>query len=192
MSRHLLGLMVASPAVAAALLLLIPAGMRQLVRWVSLAGAGGALLASVLAALAWDRGVGGFQLAERYPLVPSLGISFSLAADGWSITLVLLTGIIIVTGVLASWTVERRDKEFFVLLLTLVTGVFGVFVSQDLFVFFLFYEIAVLPMYLLIGIWGSTGEVRPQGIFGWAFGRTGVGTKEYAAMKLTLMVDSSF
>ena len=68
----------------------------------------------------------------------------------------------------------------------LVTGVYGVFVSLDLFVFFLFYEIAVLPMYLLIGIWGSSGEVRPQGIFGWAMGRTGVGTKEYAAMKLTL------
>ena len=131
----------------------------------SLAGAGGGLVAAVLAALAWDRGVGGFQLAERYPLVPSMGISFSLAADGWSIALVLLTGIIIVTGVLASWTVERRDKEFFVLLLTLVTGVFGVFVSQDLFVFFLFYEIAVLPMYLLIGIWGSSHRVPPAGPF---------------------------
>ncbi|HEY1334505.1 MAG TPA: hypothetical protein VGF31_09640, partial [Myxococcaceae bacterium] len=137
MSRHLLAWMVASPALAAVVLLLVPSRLRRLVRWVSLAGAGGGLVASVLAALAWDRGVGGFQLAERYPLVPSMGISFSLAADGWSITLVLLTGIIIVTGVLASWTVERRDKEFFILLLTLVTGVFGVFVSQDLFVFFL-------------------------------------------------------
>jgi hypothetical protein len=67
-----------------------------------------------------------------------------------------------------------------------VTGVYGVFVSLDLFVFFLFYEIAVLPMYLLIGIWGSSGFVKPQGIFGTAMGRTGVGTKEYAAMKLTL------
>ena len=67
-----------------------------------------------------------------------------------------------------------------------MTGVYGVFVSLDLFIFFLFYEIAVLPMYLLIGIWGSSGHVRPQGIFGWAMGRTGVGTKEYAAMKLTL------
>ena len=98
----------------------------------------------------------------------------------------LLTAIIILAGVFASWTVKTRDQEFYALLLLLVTGVFGVFVSLDLFVFFLFYEIAVLPMYLLIGIWGSTGEVRPQGVFGWAFGRTGVGTKEYAAMKLTL------
>jgi NADH-quinone oxidoreductase subunit M len=77
-------------------------------------------------------------------------------------------------------------ENFYDLRLILVTGVYGVFVSLDLFVFFLFYEIAVLPMYLLIGIWGSSGEVRPQGIFGWAFLRTGVGTKEYAAMKLTL------
>ena len=188
MSRHLLAWMVASPAVAAAVLLVVPSRMRQLVRWVSLAGAGGGLVASVLAALAWDRGLGGFQLAERYPLVPSMGISFSLAADGWSITLVLLTGIIIVTGVLASWTVERRDKEFFVLLLTLVTGVFGVFVSQDLFVFFLFYEIAVLPMYLLIGIWGSSHRVPPAGPFRGAWRRFAVGSREYAAMKLTLML----
>ena len=98
----------------------------------------------------------------------------------------LLTAIIIFAGVFASWTVKERSQEFYALLLLLVTGVFGVFVSLDLFVFFLFYEIAVLPMYLLIGIWGSSGDVRPQGIFGWAFGRTGVGTKEYAAMKLTL------
>ena len=81
---------------------------------------------------------------------------------------------------------KERSQEFYALLLILVTGVYGVFVSLDLFVFFLFYEIAVLPMYLLIGIWGSSGEVRPQGLFGWAFRRTGVGTKEYAAMKLTL------
>ena len=109
-----------------------------------------------------------------------------LGVDGMSVSLVLLTAIIILAGVFASWTVQERDKEFFVLLFTLVTGVFGVFVSLDLFVFFLFYEIAVLPMYLLIGIWGSTGEVRPQGLFAWAFRETGVGTKEYAAMKLTL------
>ncbi len=81
---------------------------------------------------------------------------------------------------------KERSQEFYALLLVLVTGVYGVFVSLDLFMLFLFYEIAVLPMYLLIGIWGSSGEIRPQGIFGWAMRRTGVGTKEYAAMKLTL------
>src|SRR6185369_13161023 len=111
---------------------------------------------------------------------------YLFAVDGISALMSLLTSIIIVAGVFASWTVKERSQEFYALLLILVTGVYGVFVSLDLFVFFLFYELAVLPMYLLIGIWGSSGEVRPRGIFAWAYRETGVGTKEYAAMKLTL------
>src|ERR671936_2650244 len=128
----------------------------------------------------------GFQFYEKVPLVPPLGINYELGVDGISLLMVLLTSIIIFAGVFASWTVPTRSQEFYALLLALVTGVYGVFVSLDLFVLFLFYELAVLPMYLLIGIWGSTGEVRPRGIFAWAFRETGVGTKEYAAMKLTL------
>src|SRR5436189_6457594 len=99
--------------------------------------------------------------------------------------MVLLTSIIIFSGAFASWTVKTRDQEFYALLLLLVTGVFGVFVSLDLSVFFLFYEIAVLPMYLLIGIWGSSGAVRPQGLLRWACGRTDDGTREYAVAELT-------
>jgi len=144
------------------------------------------LVLSVWLCFAYDRAAAGFQFAEHHPLVPTFGISYNLALDGMGLVLTLLTAIILFAGVFASWTVKTRGQEFYALLLLLVTGVFGVFVSFDLFVFFLFYEIAVLPMYLLIGIWGSSGEVRPQGIFGWAFKRTGVGTKEYAAMKLTL------
>ena len=105
----------------------------------------------------------GFQFGEQLPLVPSLGISYQLAVDGMSVLLVLLTAIIIFAGVFASWTVKTRGQEFYALLLLLVTGVFGVFVSLDLFVFFLFYEIAVLPMYLLIGIWGSIGRRAAAG-----------------------------
>jgi NADH-quinone oxidoreductase subunit M len=79
--------------------------------------------------------------------------------------------VIIFAGVFASWTVATRSQEFYALLLALVTGVYGVFVSLDLFVFFLFYELAVLPMYLLIGIWGSSGEVRPAGSSAGRFAR---------------------
>ena len=136
--------------------------------------------------VAYDRQAAGFQFYEKVPLVPPLGIAYELGADGISLLMVLLTAIIIFTGVFASWTIPVRSQEFYALLLTLVTGVFGVFVALDLFVFFLFYELAVLPMYLLIGIWGSSGEVRPRGPFAWAYRETGVGTKEYAAMKLTL------
>src|SRR5439155_24222823 len=134
----------------------------------------------------YDREAAGFQFYEKVTLVPPLGISYELGVDGMSLLMVLLTSIIIVGGVFASWTITMRSQEFYALLLAPVTGVYGVFVSLDLFVFFLFYELAVLPMYLLIGIWGSSGEVRPRGIFAWAYRATGVGTKEYAAMKLTL------
>ncbi|MBL8861101.1 MAG: NADH-quinone oxidoreductase subunit M [Planctomycetes bacterium] len=185
---HLLSIVVAAPVVAAAILLCLPGSARVAVRVVSLLGATLSLAASVAVAWAYDRAAGGLQLVEDYALVPPLGIHLRLAVDGWGVPLLLLTGIIVVTGVLASWSVAKRDKDFFVLLLVLVAGVFGVFVSQDLFVFFLFYEIAVLPMYLLIGIWGASHEVPAAGPFRFAWRRFAVGGKEYAAMKLTLML----
>ncbi|MBE2250778.1 MAG: NADH-quinone oxidoreductase subunit M [Myxococcus sp.] len=185
---HLLALTMAAPALAAVVLLLIPSTSRTALRLVSLAGATGGLLASLRVAFVYDRAQGGLQLLDSVPLVPSLGVHLKLAVDGWGVALLLLTGVIVVTGVLASWSVNKRDKEFFLLLLVLVAGVFGVFVSQDLFVFFLFYEIAVLPMYLLIGIWGSSHQVPAAGPFTFAWKRFEVGSREYAAMKLTLML----
>src|SRR5579864_5866525 len=99
--------------------------------------------------------------------IPSLGIEYHLAADGISLVLVLLTGIVAIAGVLFSWNVEHRSKEFFALYLALIGGVYGVFLSADLFLLFVFYEIAIIPKYFLIAIWGST-------------------RREYAAMKLAL------
>ena len=99
--------------------------------------------------------------------IPSLGISYFLAADGISATLVILTGIAGVAGVLFSWNIAHRANEFFALYLALIGGVFGVFLSFDLFLLFVFYEIAIIPKYFLIAIWGST-------------------RKEYGAMKLAL------
>jgi NADH-quinone oxidoreductase subunit M len=185
---HLLSLIVAAPAIAAAILLVLPNSARTSIRVVSLLGAVISLAGSVAVACTYDRATGGLQRTEDYALVPSLGIHLRFAVDGWGVPLLLLTGIIIVTGVLASWSVAKRDKDYFVLLLVLVAGVFGVFVSQDLFVFFLFYEIAVLPMYLLIGIWGASHVVPAAGPFRFVWQRFAVGGKEYAAMKLTLML----
>ncbi|HXH82373.1 MAG TPA: NADH-quinone oxidoreductase subunit M [Candidatus Tectomicrobia bacterium] len=156
------------------------------VRLIALATTAVSAVLSVFIYVVYDRDAAGFQFYEKVALVPPLGINYEVAVDGISLLMVLLTSIIIVAGVFASWTIATRSQEFYALLLALVTGVYGVFVSLDLFVFFLFYELAVLPMYLLIGIWGSSGEVRPQGLFARAFRETGVGTKEYAAMKLTL------
>ena len=109
----------------------------------------------------------GLQFVEKYEWVKGFGISYFVGVDGINAPLLLLTGIVIFTGVLTMWELENRVKEYFAFMLFLVTGVFGVFMSMDIFFFFLFYEIAVVPMYILILIWGST-------------------RKEYAAMKLTL------
>jgi NADH-quinone oxidoreductase subunit M len=183
-----LAIVVGAPALAAFLLILVPGKLLGAVRWTALGGAAVSLAASVQIARLYDMGKGGLQLGESYPLVPSLGIALTLAVDGWGVSLLLLTGIIIFAGVLASFTLEDRAKEFFIFLLVLVAGVFGVFVAQDLFVFFLFYEIAVLPMYLLIGIWGSSQAVTEAGPFKFVWKLLDIGDKQYAAMKLTLML----
>src|ERR1022692_38480 len=99
--------------------------------------------------------------------IPSLGINYHLAADGISLTLVLLTGLAAVTGILFSWNIGHRTKEFFAFYLALIGGVYGVFLSFDVFLLFVFYEIAIIPKYFIIAIWGST-------------------RKEYGAMKLAL------
>src|SRR5581483_5334718 len=170
MTDYLLTFIILSPLIAAAVLLLLPESRGLLIRLVALAGAGLTLPASVWLCLAYDRTRGGFQFTHDVPWVPSLGIRYHVAADGISLTLILLTAIIITGGVFASWTRPDRTKEFLALLLLLVSGVFG---ARDLFFLFLFYEIAVLPMYLLIGVWGTSTKER---------------TKEYSAMKLTLML----
>lgn len=99
----------------------------------------------------------------------SLNIQLKFGIDGISLAMILLTSVVTFAGIFVSWQVEHLSKEFFVSLVLLATGVYGFFISLDLFTMFMFYEVAVIPMYLLIGIWGS-------------------GPKEYSAMKLTLML----
>ena len=108
-----------------------------------------------------------FTTIVRVPWVPALGMNYHLAIDGVSLTMVLVTGISAVSTVLFSWDVEHRQNEFFFWLLLVVAGCYGVFLSADLFLLFVFYELVIVPKYFLIAIFGSTN-------------------KEYGAMKLTL------
>jgi NADH-quinone oxidoreductase subunit M len=101
------------------------------------------------------------QALVDVPWVSSMGIHYHLAVDGISLTLLVLTGLAATAGVLFSWNVEQRAGEFFALFLALIGGVYGVFLSADAFTFFVFYEIALVPKYFLIAIWGSTN--REQG-----------------------------
>ncbi len=151
--------------IGAAVALALPRKCAQWARAVALLAAL-CVLGVVLAVLA-QHPSGAMQSVAQRSWIPALGIQYSLAADGVSLVLLLLTGIAAVAGVLFSWNVERRAPEFFALYLLLIGAVCGVFLSQDLFLLFVFYEIAIVPKYFLIAIWGST-------------------RREYGAMKLVL------
>lgn len=168
MQFPILSVIVFTPMVAGLLILLIPAERKTEVRVAALSAGVFALALSIWAYFAYDISAGGYQFIEKYAWLTPLGISYHVGMDGMNAPLVLLTGVVMFTGVLISWGIDDRPREFFAFLFVLATGVFGVFVALDLFMLFFFYEIAVFPMYLLIAIWG------------WKV------TREYAAMKLTL------
>lgn len=153
----------------AGLILLLPERLASLARWIALVAALVGLGFATTAFLGYDNGPAAphFQYLTHIPWVPALGISFSTGADGISVVMLLLTGIIAVTGVLFSWNVPHRPRAFFAFFLTIIAGVYGVFQSFDLFLLFVFYEIVIIPKYFLIAAWGSTN-------------------REYGAMKLTI------
>ncbi len=144
------------------------------VKWVALAGAAlQFVLAFVLLFTFREQRADGntaqMLFETTYNWFPSWGISFHLGVDGISVAMILLTAFVVIAGVLVSWNVTKMTKEFFFLLILLSLGAYGFFISLDLFILFFFLEIAVIPKYLLIGIWGS-------------------GKKEYSANKLALML----
>ena len=149
---------------------------KSLARAVALVTALAGLVFGLVALLHWQPGQ--LVTVARVAWIPQLGISYYLAADGISLTLVLLTGIAATAGILFSWNIEERTQEFFTFYLVLIGGVYGVFLSFDLFLLFVFYEIAIIPKYFLIAIWGSA----PRDSSGAQIG----GQREYAAMKLAL------
>jgi len=179
MNFPVLSVITFTPLVASLIMLLMPPQRKNEVRAVALASATFVLILSAWTYLTYDQAAAGYQFVEKYTWlnISPLVISLHFGVDGISAPLVLLTGVVMFTGVLISWGdddkhvmagIQDRPREFFAFLFILAWGVLGVFVSLDLFMLFFFYEIAVFPMYLLIVIWG------------WAV------TREYAAMKLTL------
>lgn len=147
-------------------MMFLPARSLALVRGLALLTALAGLGCAVVGFLKFDPSVGLLHI-KKLSWIPTLGAQYFIAADGISITLVLLTGIAAVAGVLFSWNIEHRTKEYFAFYLALIGGVYGVFLSFDLFLLFVFYELAIIPKYFLIAIWGST-------------------RKEYGAMKLAI------
>lgn len=167
MGFHILFLILFAPIIGALLLLLIPQKNHRGIKLVSLLAATIALVLSFIAYFNYDTVNGGLQFLEHFDWVPQYGINFDLGVDGLSMPLVLLTSIILFSGVFVSWKLQNRVKEFYFYMLLLVGGVLGVFLSRDLLLMFLFMEMAVIPKFILINVWGSKN-------------------KEYASMKYTL------
>ncbi|MEP6742708.1 MAG: NADH-quinone oxidoreductase subunit M [bacterium] len=140
------------------ILVLFKKGQSDQIKKFATAWFGLAFVAS-LALLAYDRTMGGMQFLEDHQWVPVIGARYQMGADGVAVLLIVLTTLLGVIAALSSWKyIEKREKEYYVLLLLLQTAVVGVFASMDLFLFYLFFEVSLVPMYFLIGIWG--GENR--------------------------------
>jgi len=180
---YLLLLNIAVPLAGGLALMALPSRYKNVVRVIGCTAALFTFAASLTLFFGYnvfDGARGGLQFDLRFAWLSQVaflreGIGFHLALDGLSAPLVLLTGVVALAGAIVSWKIDYRNKDFYILFLLLVSGVFGVFESLDLFFLFFFYELAVLPMYLLIGVWGAS-SVFP----------TFVRTKEYGAMKLVL------
>lgn len=140
------------------ILILFKKGQPDQIKKFATAWFGVAFVAS-LALLKYDRALGGMQFLEDHQWIPVIGARYQMGVDGVAVLLIVLTTLLGVIAALSSWKyIEKREKEYYVLLLLLQTAVVGVFTSMDLFLFYLFFEVSLVPMYFLIGIWG--GENR--------------------------------
>ncbi len=167
-----------APLVAMLLIVFLPKEETKTIKLVAALGMLVSLVLSIYAFFAYNIAQGGMQFTLTIPWIPDLGVNLALGVDGLSLPMLLLTNLIGFSSIYASWNMEKRVKEYFILLLILIAGVMGTFIARDLFIFFLFYEIVVIPIYIMVIIWGSSKRV----------------TKEYAGMKLTiyLLIGSAF
>jgi NADH-quinone oxidoreductase subunit M len=151
----LLSTIIFLPLVGAVVIALSPKDRQPVHRIIAALFSGVALALGLMLFFGFQAGAPGVQFQERATWVPSLGISYFVGVDGLNLPMVLLTSLLTFLAVLSSWRITNRSKEYFALLLILETGVLGVFSALDFLVFFLFWEVELIPMYLLIGIWGG-------------------------------------
>src|SRR5574341_1144201 len=199
MSEYILLYILFAPFVGVTALIFISNRQLMLVRGIAAASAGICLLASLYLFYAYDTTKGGFQFIQRFEWSEQLLIQFYLGVDGIVAPLLLASAILLFAGIFISWHIKDRTKEFYIWLLILAAATIGVFMSLDLFFLYFFYEMSVIPMYLLLGMWGSHTKkynemTDPEGLKL----RDSVGfilnfasnSKEYAAMKLVLFLSA--
>ncbi len=163
----LISWMLLAPVIGACLLFLVQKENTKLLKKISLAAVSLSLIFILTAFVKYDRALAGYQFVDKISWVPSLGISYHVGVDGINLVLLLMTCVLAFTGVLVSFSIKERLKEYLIFYLFLIVGCLGVLSSLNIFFIYFFYEAAVIPVFPLIGVWGS-------------------GNKEYATMKLTL------
>ncbi len=180
---HALLALIVIPLATAFVLLWVPGERKDWVRYLSAVVGAVCFAISLYVFISFKPGDEQFQFQLSYTWIENVGIlgedgiSLHLGVDGIAAVMVLLNGVVAFAGVLISWKIDNKNKDFFILYWLLVAGVFGTFSSLDLFFFFFFYELAVLPMYLLIAYWGSSTRFP-----------TFLRTKEYSGLKLMMML----
>jgi NADH-quinone oxidoreductase subunit M len=167
METHILSWLIWLPLIGMLVVSFIPREKTDVIKVVAAVATGIQLFAAIILWMRFDASVGTFQFVEQAEWIPSFNISYFLGVDGLSLPMVALTALLSFLGVFVSWKIDRGVKGFFALFLLLDTGIVGVFLSLDFFLFYVFWEVMLLPMYFLIGMWGG-----PQ--------------REYAAIKFFL------
>jgi NADH-quinone oxidoreductase subunit M len=153
--NNLLSLILWAPALVAAIVLLMPRSKVKLIRWIAFLGSLLPLGLSIVLWFRYDAAEAGFQFMERMVWYEAVNSSYFLGVDGISVTMVLLTTLLTPAAVLISWSIKENVRSYMILFMLLETGMLGVFMSLDLMMFFVFWEIGLVPMYFLINQWGS-------------------------------------
>ncbi len=156
-----------APVLGACLILFIPKDKTRLIQILGILAVSVSLVCASFIFFKYDRAAAGYQFVDKIPWISTMGIAYHVGVDGISVLMLLMTALISFVGILASCSVKMRIKEYFVLYLFLISGCLGTFSALNIFFIYFFYETAVLPVFPLIGVWGS-------------------GNKEYASIKLTL------
>ena len=165
--EHILSWLIWLPIIGVVAIAFIPREKEDVIKITAAATTGLQFLLTLVLWKNFDSGSGAMQFMERAEWIPSFNIAYILGVDGLSLPMAILTGLLCFLGIFVSWNINKAVKGYFALFLLLDTGIMGVFLSMDFFLFYIFWEVMLLPMYFLIGIWGG-----PQ--------------REYAAIKFFL------
>src|SRR5213594_1142028 len=152
------------PLLAALVLVFVPRSFRVVMRGVAIAATLVSALMALKIFLQFKMGGSGYQFEQQISWVESLGISYHLGVDGINVGLVLMGAIVAFAAACVSWEVKNREKEFYILLLVMSGGILGAFASLDLFFFYFFHELALVPIFIMIGVWGR-GEQKNYATF---------------------------